>query len=98
MELALRGESTHCLRRLPILRRSRSLRRRVDKIPAEQKVSASAPAPSYNAETKTSCNGVELVILLDTGATCGSLTKWLFLPADSAGFPVVLGLPRASGP
>ena len=48
------------------------------KLPAEQRVTASAPEPGINAQSKTSCVGVELVTLLDTGATCGSLPEWLF--------------------
>ncbi|CAE7883936.1 unnamed protein product [Symbiodinium microadriaticum] len=42
------------------------------------KTVAAAPSPGYNAQTRTSCAGVELVTLLDSGATCGSLPEWLF--------------------
>ena len=39
---------------------------------------ASAPTPGFNAQTKVSCGGVDLVALLETGATCGSIAEWLF--------------------
>ena len=48
------------------------------KVPKDLKTVASAPSPGYNAQTHTSCAGVELVTLLDSGATCGSLPEWLF--------------------
>ena len=48
------------------------------KVPKDLKTVAAAPSPGYNAQTRTSCAGVELVTLLDSGATCGSLPEWLF--------------------
>ena len=48
------------------------------KVPKDLKTVAAAPSPGYNVQTRTSCAGVELVTLLDSGATCGSLPEWLF--------------------
>ncbi|CAE7761843.1 unnamed protein product, partial [Symbiodinium sp. KB8] len=49
-----------------------------DKVPKDLKTVAAAPSPGYPAQTRTSCAGVELVTLIDSGATCGSLPEWLF--------------------
>ena len=48
------------------------------KVPKDLKTVAAAPSPGYPAQTRTSCAGVELVTLIDSGATCGSLPEWLF--------------------
>ena len=50
----------------------------MSKLPADRKTVASAPTPGFNAQTKVSCGGIDLVALLDTGATCGSIAEWLF--------------------
>ena len=59
----------------------------MSKLPADRKTVASAPTPGFNAQTKVSCGGIDLVALLDTGATCGSIAEWLFAEQVQVGRP-----------
>ena len=50
----------------------------LSRLPVDQKQKVASPTPGYNAQTLLKCCGVEVVALLDYGATCWSIPEWLF--------------------